>query len=128
MHQKPVNRGGLFCLKMNGSSMKAISKTTNGRKKASGGQLLAVSSNPRRRGQQASLSGSSFKRQKNTCVHNMQVICDCFARDLLCAKMSPVLRKHLDLLKRESSPLVLTVEVSLCPFIPQGHLGLCLTL
>ena len=68
-------RALLFEEEMSGGGIREVSKTTNGRKKASGGQLPAVSFNPSSTGQQASLSGSSFKGQKNTCVHNMQQIC-----------------------------------------------------
>lgn len=68
-------RALLFEEEMSGGGMRDISKAMNSQKKASRGQLLTVSSNPRSTGQQASLSGSSFKGQRNSCVHNTQLIC-----------------------------------------------------
>lgn len=59
--QKPINPGGLFCLKRRGGGLREINKCTNGSKKASREQLPAVSSNPSSTGQQVILSGRSFK-------------------------------------------------------------------
>jgi len=55
---------------MSRGGMREIGKTMNGR-----WQSPAVSSNPRSTGHQVSLSGSSFKEQKNTGVRRMQLIC-----------------------------------------------------
>lgn len=68
-------RALLFEEKMSRGGFREIDKTTSGSKKASTEQLPAVSSNPSSTGQQVILSGRSFKGQKNTYAHNMQVIC-----------------------------------------------------